>query len=120
MKTFGQLKIGNIIYRCNFRKNEIIKYEVINIDNSKYSNQLQLSLHNVDSKLAYYSYSNDYITDIVNVFSNKSYEYYRQLIDHDRDTFWCADKEAVKTVFEKYRNNINKQLSEQEININRL
>ena len=118
--TFGKLQIGNIVYRCNFKKNEIIKYEVIGIDDSRFLNQIQLSLHNLSNTSAYYSYNSDYVTDIINVFSDKSYEYYRQLIDHNKDTIWCADKNTLKKIFEEYKNNINIQLNKQREYIDRL
>ena len=117
MKKFGQLNVGDTIYKCNYLKNDIESYEVIDIMNSNYSNQKKLLLHRNNKDKKYYS---EYVTDIINVFDDNSSESARQLIGHDDNTLWCADRDAVRNAFAEYKKNILKKLNEQEIMINTL
>ena len=117
MKTFSQLNVGDIIYLCNYLKNDIESYEVIDMTNYNHSNQKKLMLHKNNGDRNYYI---KYVTDIINVFNDNSSEYARQLIGHDDNILWCADKDAVKNTFVKYKKNILKKLNEQEVMINAL
>ena len=117
MKKFSQLNVGDTIYKCNYLKNNIESYEVIDITNSNHSNQKKLMLHRNSGDKKYYT---EYVTDIINVFDDNSSEYARQLIGHDNNILWCADRVAVRETFAKYKKNILKKLNEQEIMINTL
>lgn len=117
MKTFSQLNVGDIIYKCNYLNNDIESYEVIDITNSNHSNQKKLMLHKNNGDKKYYI---KYVTDIINVFDDNSSEYARHLIGHDDNILWCADKDAVRNTFANYKKNILKKLNDQEIMINAL
>ena len=117
MKKFGQLNVGDTIYKCNYLKNDIESYEVIDITNSNYSNQKKLMLHKNNGDKNYYI---KYVTDVINVFDDNSSEYLRHLIGHDDNILWCADRDAVRNTFAEYKKNILKKLNEQEIMINAL
>ena len=44
MKKFKDLRIGDFVYECNFKRDEFKKYEIVNIEDSIYKNQaLELS-----------------------------------------------------------------------------
>lgn len=116
MKTFGQLQIGNIIYKCNYLNNDIEQYEILNIEDSCYTGQLLLSLKRNDKRKNYY----DYVNEQINVFINNSYESNRGIVGHDTNTMWCADKNAVYKTFDMYRNKILTELNNQEITIKNL
>ncbi len=108
MKTFGNLYIGDIIYRCNFQTCDIQKYEVLNIEDSQYKEQVCLSLKHINDSSRY----TEYINEQINVFNNKSYENVRNLIGHDENTFWCVDKFIVKEIFNKYYNDAQRKLND--------
>lgn len=117
MKKFGQLNVGDTIYKCNYLKNDIESYEVIDITNSNRSNQKKLMLHKNNGDRNYYI---KHVTDVINVFDDNSSEYLRHLIGHDDNILWCADKDVVRNMFAEYKKNILKKLNEQEIMINAL
>lgn len=119
MKTFDDLYIGDYVYECNFKKCKFTKYEVLEKNDSDYTGQLSISLHDVsrENKTRYYD---EYVTTVIDVFKNKSYEHRRQMIGHDDDVYWCADKNAVIELFEQYQSTLNGQLKHQRELINRL
>ena len=121
MKKFSQLNVGDTIYKCNYMENYIESYEVVDITNSSFSNQKKLMLHkNNEDKKFYTDFYTNYVTDVINVFDDNSSEYLRYIIGHDENTLWCADRDAVRETFDKYKENILKKLNEQEIMINTL
>ncbi len=116
MKTFGQLQINDIIYRCNYQNANIEKYEVLKIENSIYTNQLKLSLKQYDKE---YHYVN-HIDIEINVFKDSSYELNRQLIGYDLNTVWCTDKDAVYKTYDIYSKNVVRKLKDTKKIINKL
>lgn len=121
MKTFNKCGIGDIIYKVNFNKNEILKYEIINIVDSPYNNQIRFILEEKKQYNYSYEFSNTLETRSIDVFKDKSYENERSIIGHYEYTFWCADKFVVNHIFyNNYRQPILNKLNELRQNIDSL
>ena len=114
MKKFKNLQIGDIIYKCNFKRNDITKYEVLNNEPSRYVGQLFLSLQRINEQTRSYS---EYVNEQINVFEENSNEPCRGFIGSDKETLWCSDKTTVLNKFLEYKKNVMDLLREQQNNI---
>ena len=114
MKKFKDLSIGDTIYCCNFFEDNIKTYEVLNIKNSKYENQLTLWLHDKANK-----YSPDYVNEIVHVFKDKSCDTVKGMVS-DGKTLFCVNKQSVNEQFNSYCNTITNELQKKKEMILRL
>lgn len=112
MKKFKDLRIGDFVYECNFKRDEFKKYEIVNIEDSIYKNQVKLSLYDCD-KINHYGLSDVCVNLTINVFNDNTHENRRELIGHDVDTFYCADKNSVMNIFNEYSHGIKEKLKHQ-------
>lgn len=110
-KTFGNLKVGEAIYKVYIDEYKIYKYEIIEI--SEYtSGQKEFSLKLL-SKNKYTLFNNsDYADDVFRAFDNHTYEYERASIGINNNIAYIFNKKGLenlindqlKPIIEKFDN----------------
>lgn len=114
MRTFGNLNVGDHIWKCNFVTNDIKEYEIIDITESKYSTprSVQVCFHLSKISNNTHTYFDNNVNEIINVYSDRLYENDRMLMGHNLNIFWCAGYKQMIECFDKYKNKILNELND--------